>query len=153
MDKDLVQVPGRLDLEFSYAAGKTGSAFFKAIIDRKEILGTKCPECKRVLLPPRSFCERCFIETTEWVKVGNGGTIEAFTIVCEKFEGLPEPPYAIAYVLLDGASTAMANFVKGMELNDVEEALKHIKIGARVRVVFKKKRHGRITDFWYELER
>jgi hypothetical protein len=93
------------------------------------------------------------VETTEWVKVKNAGTIEAFTIVCEKFEGLPDPPYAIAYVLLEGASTAMANFVKGIDLNNIEEALKHIKIGVRVRVVFKRKRRGRITDFWYELDR
>ncbi len=149
----MIRIPGRLDIEFGYAAGRAGSVFFNALGERKEILGTKCPECGRVLLPPRSFCERCFVETTEWVKVGNEGIIEAFTIVYENFEGLPEPPYAIAYVLLDGASTAMANFVKGMDLNNVEEALKHIKIGARIRVVFKRKRQGRITDFWYELEK
>lgn len=152
MDEDSIVIHGRLEMEFSYAAGKTGSAFFRALKDKKEILGRKCPECERILLPPRSFCERCFTETTEWVGVGCGGTVQAFTVVYEKFEGLPEPPYAIAYVLLDGASTSMANFVKGIDLSDTEKALRHIKIGRRVRVVFKRKREGRITDFWYEPE-
>ena len=151
MKDDLIFIPQRWDIKYNHAAGETGSTFFNAIKERKEIIGKKCPKCKRVLLPPRSFCERCFVETTEWVNVGKEGRIEAFTIVYERFEGLPDPPYAIAYVLLDGASTAMANFVKGVDLSDIKEALKRVKIGARVRVAFKKRREGRITDFWYEL--
>jgi uncharacterized OB-fold protein len=151
MEGSFIFIPQRWDIKFNHAAGETGSAFFNAIMERKEILGKKCPRCKRVLLPPRSFCERCFVETTEWVKVGREGKIQAFTIVYEKFEGLPTPPYAIAYVLLDGANTAMANFVKGVDLSDVNQALERIKIGAMVRVIFKRKREGRITDFWYEL--
>ena len=151
-EEDLIFIPQRWDLKFHHAAGETGTRFFKAIMERREILGKKCPKCKRVLLPPRSFCERCFVETTEWIKVGNEGTIQAFTIVYEKFEGLPDPPYAIAYVLLDGANTAMANFVKGIDLTDIKKALKRIKIGAKVQVAFSKKRQGRITDFWYELK-
>jgi len=153
MNEDLILIPGRLEIEFNYAAGKSGSAFFRAIMDKKEILGRKCPNCERVLLPPRSFCERCFVETTEWIKVGKEGSVEAFTVVYEKFEGLPDPPYAIAYVLLDGANTAMANFVKGIDLNNIKEALKFLKIGAKVHVAFKRKREGRITDFWYELKK
>jgi uncharacterized OB-fold protein len=151
MKNDLVFIPQRWNIKFNHAAGETGSAFFKAIMERKEILGKKCPECKRVLLPPRSFCERCFAQTEEWVKVGREGKIQAFTIVYEKFEGLPDPPYTIAYVLLNGAGTAMVNFVKGLDLSDLNGALGQIKIGTKVKVVFKKKREGRITDFWYEV--
>ncbi|MCI0453579.1 MAG: Zn-ribbon domain-containing OB-fold protein [Candidatus Dadabacteria bacterium] len=151
MKDDLIFIAQRWDIEFKHAAGETASTFFKAIMQRREILGRLCPKCKRVLLPPRSFCERCFVETSEWVKVGGEGKIQSFTIVYEKFEGLPPPPYAIAYVLLDGASTAMVNFVKGLDLNNLDQAIKKIKIGAKVKVAFKRKREGRITDFWYEL--
>ncbi|GIW46722.1 MAG: hypothetical protein KatS3mg078_0599 [Deltaproteobacteria bacterium] len=151
MSKELLFISQHWDIEFNHAAGETASVFFKGIRERKEILGRRCPACKRVLLPPRSFCERCFVDTLEWVKVGKEGTIEAFTIVYEQFRGLPKPPYAIAYVLLDGASTAMVNFLKKVDLNNLQEALERIKIGARVKVVFKRKRRGRITDFWYEL--
>jgi len=151
MGENPIFIPQRWDIKFNHAAGEVGSMFFKAIMEGKEILGKRCPKCKRVLLPPRSFCERCFVETDEWVSVGKEGRIEAFTIVYEKFEGLPDPPYAVAYVLLDGASTAMANFLKGVDLSDISQALKRIGIGARVRAAFKRKREGRITDFWYEL--
>jgi hypothetical protein len=152
MQNDLIFIPQHWDIKYDHAAGETGTRFFKAIMEQREILGKRCPRCKRVLLPPRSFCERCFVETKEWVRVGREGTIQAFTIVYEKFEGLPDPPYAIGYVLLEGASTAMANFVKGMDLSDINKALKRIKIGAKAQVAFRRKRQGRITDFWYELK-
>jgi len=79
------------------------------------------------------------------------GTIQAFTVVPVKFESLPDPPYAIAYVLLDGAGTAMVNFVKNVDLSDLRKAAKKLAIGKRVRVVFEKKRKGTIHDFHYEL--
>lgn len=74
------------------------------------------------MLPPRGYCERCFVPAKEYVQVGTEGMIEAATIVTQKFENLPDPPYAIAYVRLDGASTAMINFVHGVDLTDVEKA-------------------------------
>jgi uncharacterized OB-fold protein len=151
MKEDLIFIPQTWNIKFNHAAGETGSTFFKAIMERKEILGKRCPRCRRVLLPPRSFCERCFVQTNDWVKVGTEGKIQAFTIVYEKFDGLPDPPYAIAYVLLDGASTAMVNFIKGLDFTDLNGALNQIKIGIRVKVVFKRKREGKITDFWYEI--
>ena len=60
-------------------------------------------------LPPRAYCERSFAPCDGWVEVGLEGVIEAATIVVAAFENLPPPPYAIAYVRLDGGSTAMIN--------------------------------------------
>jgi len=85
------------------------------------------------------------------VEVGQEGTVQAFTIVPVKFESLPDPPYAIAYALLDGADTALVNFVKNVDLSDLEKAARKMAIGKRVRVVFKKRRKGTIRDFHYEL--
>lgn len=47
---------------------------------------------------------------------------------------LPEPPYAIAYVRLDGVSTAMVNFVRKLDLSDVPAAAAKLTPGTRVRV-------------------
>ena len=76
---------------------------------------------------------------------------EAATIVTAQFEGLPKPPYAIAYVRLDGVSTALLNFVQGEDLSDVPAAAARLKPGTRVRVAFVSKPEGRITDFHYVL--
>ena len=149
--RDIMVVPGEWHIRYQYAAGKVGTEFFRRLRDDAKIMATKCPKCDLVMLPPRGYCERCFVPAEEWVEVKDTGTIEACTIVTEQFEGLPKPPYAIAYVVLDGASTAMINFVSGVDLSDVREAAKILGIGRRVRVAFNKEREGKITDFHYEL--
>lgn len=149
--EDVMVFPGEWHVRYNYAAGKTATKFFKHLRDDAKIMATKCPKCQLVILPPRGYCERCFVPAEEWVEIGGQGTIEACTIVGEEFEGLPKPPYAIAYVLLDGARTAMINYVKGVDLSNIREAAKNLSVGKKVKVVFHKKREGRVTDFHYEL--
>ena len=150
MKDDTMTLKGGWNVQYNYAVGPTGRTFFQALRKAK-IIAPKCPACGLVMLPPRSFCERCFVPAEEWVEVGQEGTIQAFTIVPVKFESLPDPPYAIAYVLLDGADTALVNFVEKVDLSDLQRAAKKMAIGKRVRVVFKKRRKGNINDFHYEL--
>lgn len=146
---EIITIPGEWHVRYDYDAGKIVSHFLKTVRDEKKIQATKCPSCQLVMLPPRGYCERCFVEAKEWVTVGNSGVIEASTIVTQKFDGLPDPPYAIAYVRLDGASTAMVNFVKNIDLSNLDEAIENLKIGNRLKVKFKEEREGRITDFYY----
>ncbi|OGP96089.1 MAG: hypothetical protein A2157_19085 [Deltaproteobacteria bacterium RBG_16_47_11] len=148
----LLQIPGNWNIPYNYTAGKTASRFLIELRDNQKILGTKCTKCKRVFIPPRSFCESCFIAIGEnaWVELGKEGTIEAFTIVPVEFPGAPKPPYAIAYVKVDGADTAIANFLEGVDLTDVRTAGKKIRIGGRAKIKFKDVREARITDFVFE---
>ena len=91
------------NITYDHALGETASWFYTRIRDEGAIYGRRCAKTGRVLVPPRSFSDETLLPTTEWVKVGPGGRIEAFTMVYEKFNNLPEPPYAFGYVLLDGA--------------------------------------------------
>ena len=142
---------GEWNIHYDYAVGETATRFFLRLRDEGRIVGRRCPGCEAVLVPPRAYCERCFVRTVEWVDVGPQGTIEAFTIVYEPFDGLPEPPYAVAYVTLDGATTAMANFVKGLDLSAPEAAARQLAVGSRVEAVFAVEREAKITDFHYRL--
>ncbi len=151
MSEELIFIPGKWELPYHYAAGKVSSHFFIELRDNKKLLGIKCPKCGRVMMPPRGFCERCFVEAGEWVEVGPEGTIEAFTITMEKWPGNPDPPFAVAYVKLDGADTAMMNYVSGLDFSDLEETAKTLQIGSRVTVTFKEEREGQVTDFEYTL--
>ena len=104
----------------------------------------------RVLVPPRSFSDETLLPTTEWVEVGPGGRIEAFTFVYEQFNNLPDPPYAFGYVLLDGADTALGGYFKGVDLTDPARRRRQLKIGTRVVTKFAEQRKGDVLDFWYE---
>ncbi len=150
---ELLSIPGKWDLTYNYTAGETISKFLIEIRDNATIIATKCEQCNRVIVPPRSYCERCFISIKDnWVKLEPKGTLEAYTIVTYKFEGLPDPPYIIGYFKLNGADTTIPHFLTGVDLSNLEDARKKIKVGMPVRVVFKNKeqREGRMTDFRIE---
>ena len=98
-------------ITYNHALGETASWFYARIRDEAVIYGRRCAKSGRVLVPPRSFSDETLLPTTDWVKVGPGGRIEAFTMVYEKFNNLPEPPYAFGYVLLDGADTALGEAI------------------------------------------
>lgn len=137
------------DIRYQHTADAVAARFFEAIRDEGRLLGIRCPQCDRVLVPPRPFCDRDFVDTDGWVDLGNEGVIELFTIVYLKTPGLPEPPYAIAYVRPDGADTAIMNLVEGVDLSDPSSAAESLAIGRRVRVEFNEEREGRVSDFHY----
>jgi uncharacterized OB-fold protein len=142
--------PAEWHVRYRYPVGETATRFFAALRE-KRIMATRCRASGISYLPPRAYCERSFEPCDEWVEAGHGGVIEAATIVSAAFENLPAPPYAIAYVRLDGVDTALVNFVRGLALDAVEEAAQKLRPGARVRVVFNEEPQGRITDFHYVL--
>ena len=139
-------------ITYTHALGETASWFYAQIRDNAKLYGRRCAATGRVLIPPRSFSDQTLKPTTEWVEVGPGGRIEAFSIVYEQFQNLPEPPYAFGYVLLDGADTALGGFFKGVDLKDPAKAAAVLKIGTRVVTKFAEKRTGDVLDFWYEVE-
>ena len=150
---ELITIPGRWDFEYRYFAGATASRFFAEIRDHRRIMGTRCARSGRVLVPARSFSDAEYEPTTDWVETGPGGLLEVFTIVGTKFPGLPDPPFILGYVTLDGADTAILNYIGGVDLGDLDAAARMLMTRPRVKAVFKDQREGRITDFHFEVER
>ena len=139
------------NITYDHALGETASFFYTQIRDHARILGRRCAKTNHVLVPPRAFSDETLLPTTEWVEVGPGGTIAAFTMVYERFNNLPDPPYAFGYVLLDGADTALGGYFKGVDLTDPDKAAEKLAIGTRVITKFAEQRKGDGLDFWYEL--
>ena len=138
------------DLSYRHALGTTVGGFL-AGLRAKRLLGRRCPKCRRVLFPARSFCDRDHVETTDWAEVGHHGVLEMFTIVYEPFPGMRvKPPYVLAYARLDGADTAVVGYVKGLDLSDVSKAAAKLTTGTPVLVKFVDDPQGEITDFWFE---
>lgn len=140
------------DIHYQHTLDEVQRHFFDVVRDEGRLVGIRCPVCDRVLAPPRSFCDRDFVRTAEWVDLGDEGVIELFTIVALKTPGLPDPPYVLAYVRPDGADTALLNLLEGVDLTDIKAAAERIKIGARVKISFNETRTGRVDDFRFVLE-
>ena len=88
------------------------------------LLLKKCLACSQVHYYPRAICPFCGSDRTEWQQVSGRGTIYSWSVMRRA-----EVPYAIAYVTLEEGVTMMTNIV------DCD--LDGIRIGQRVRVVFK----------------
>ena len=128
-----------VNLSFNYAAGEAASRFLIALRDEKKILGTRCPSCRRVLVPARSFCPRCFVDTGEWVEVGPAGTVSAFAPVFHSLSA-ESRIVSLALIRLDGADTALVHFIGEADAPQ---------IGLRVVAVFAESRSGHILDIAY----
>ncbi len=135
---------GEGEQPFSYAVGEFGSRFLAEIRDNKKFMGVRCPKCKKVYIPPRKLCGPCFTEMDEWVEVADEGVLYSYTILRFAFldpeTGKEKPvPYGYAFIKLDGADTCFQHFV---EIKDESK----VKVGARVKAIFKEKREGKIVD-------
>lgn len=120
-----------------------GSRFLAELRDHKKFLASRCPSCRRVYVPPRPLCGRCYAKMDEWVEVGPEGVLEAFTILRFPFidpeTGERRPvPYGYGFVRLDGADTNLQHFLRVGE--------KPPRIGMRVRPVFAEERRGTLRD-------
>ncbi len=114
------------------------------------IVARTCYKCRRIMIPPRMFCELCFRPTDEWVFLKDTGTINTYSIVHVNWDasrrGPDEPPLIPAVIEIDGASKGMG--IMHM-LGEVDP--KDVSIGMKVKAVWKPEdeRTGAITDILY----
>lgn len=133
------------DLNYDVHLGATWGRFMTGLTEQK-ILANKCPECSRVFVPPQAYCESCFVRTGEWLELPAEGAVETFTVAWLGFRGGPTPPYAIAGIRLDGASTLLMHYVQGLDLSDPTAVREQLPPGTRVCAVWAQERTGQILD-------
>jgi uncharacterized OB-fold protein/acyl dehydratase len=129
---DAFVIEGKLALPYQYFAGATGSRFLVALRDEHKLLGTRCPTCGKVTVPPRPTCELHPGPATEWVSLPGTGEIAGFTVIryAEPYQPC-KPPYVLALIKLDGADSRLTHVVKGV-------APSQVRVGLRVKPVFAK---------------
>lgn len=135
-----IKLQGSIEIGYEWSAGVAGSRFFQEIRDNKRIMGTKCPKCGRVLVPPRIFCEECFVDVEEWVEVSSKGELVTFG---ESYLGTDgsklKEPWIVGIIRLDGADGGLIHYIG-------EARPEELKIGMRMEAVFNEKRNGNILD-------
>ncbi|MBI4575052.1 MAG: AMP-binding protein [Planctomycetes bacterium] len=137
-----LEVPDRIEMEYRYSYGGQ-SRFFREVLEHRRLLGSRCTTCGKVYLPPRTACGDCYA-ATEWVPLGDRGTVRTFTTVhYATSDFFRRVPFVCAYVQVDGADTLyLANVV----MDDPRAA----RVGMRVRAVFLDDPRGDAGDFWFE---
>jgi len=136
-------IDGEIQIKYKWSLGKAGERFFTEIRDNKKIMGTKCRQCGRVLVPPRIFCEECFVEDMEWVEVEPKGTLMTFGDSYFSTDGKRlKEPWMLGIVRLNGSDGGLIHFIGEARPEDLQ-------IGMSMEIVFKDKREANIMDIQY----
>jgi uncharacterized OB-fold protein len=136
-------------IPYELSTGPTWWQYFEEFKNEK-IFATRCPRCNRVMVPAWSFCNDCFVEAKEWVELSGEGEINGWSLTNYSYFGMPkDPPFVVAQMALDGADTDFWHFIGGIDLNDMDLVTATIKIGSRVKPVWRKEKKGCIYDIDY----
>ena len=142
LDETFLTPTAPMDFVYNYRVGAYMERYLNGFKDKK-ILGSKCPGCRRVAVPPHMWCGICNKKTEELVEVSQEGTLVNFTIghvVMEKGQLQPvEAPYLLGMIKLDGASSPLLARVEGIDLREVQT-------GTRLRAVWREPVEGDYQD-------
>ncbi|MBM4386815.1 MAG: Zn-ribbon domain-containing OB-fold protein [Deltaproteobacteria bacterium] len=130
---------GDFPVYYLYTTGAAGRIFFGNLKEKGEFTGGKCPACSRVYFPLRIYCEECFEEIKEFVKLPLKGRVVTFTVVARDIDGRGfDAPRTAAFVNIEGSCGGIFGFVKdgGVEIGDQVEAV----------LKSKKERNGTMDD-------
>ena len=108
------------------------------------LVGVHCHKCRRLVIPPRIFCEWCFRPMDEWVPLPDTGTVNTFSLCYVTWDmrqlTVPEIP---AVIDIDGTHPSVGIMHL---LGEVDPKAVHI--GMKVQAVWKPagERTGSILD-------
>jgi uncharacterized OB-fold protein len=88
-----------------------------------------CKDCGKPHYYPRGICPHCFSTNLEWKQAKGTGEVYTYSIM-----NAGKPPYVIAYVTLDEGVSMMTNIV--------DVPFDQVKVGQKVKVVFKDMDNG-----------
>jgi hypothetical protein len=149
MVREFRTLESQVSLPYRLAYGATWTRFFEGFKEEK-ILGTRCAKCRRVLVPARTFCPRCFVDTEEWVECAQEGKLVAWCLTNYSYFAQPlKPPFISAMIRLDDTDVNFIHLLGGFDMTDLESVRGKIKNGMRVRAVWEKGKKGHILDLKY----
>jgi uncharacterized OB-fold protein len=69
---------------------------------RRQLVFSRCSECRRVLHPPRALCDECGSENIDWVPTDGRGRVYAVVVVEHQVHPAFPVPYTLALVDVEG---------------------------------------------------
>ncbi|MGA1822474.1 MAG: Zn-ribbon domain-containing OB-fold protein [Thermoplasmatota archaeon] len=135
---------GNMQADYFYSNGVAGDKFFKNLMKNDTFLASKCGKCGKVYVPPRLYCEDCFVEIPDnaFTEVKPKGVIRVNTTAILDAHGDPlEDPVVMALIDIDGTDGSMLGRIKTKDLG-VDLSGKKVKAVLRP----KKDREGTMKD-------
>lgn len=122
---ELIDFP--LKFSFRHSLGKVSRFFIE--LENRRLMGTCCPFCNSIWMPPRAICPEDQ-KVTHWVEVPSYGYLEAFSRSAYGLgtDGGTES-LVLGYIRLRGARTAMLQQLRNISDDDNLEIGMPVKAG------------------------
>ncbi len=153
-EQELVVLKTVISVDQKFATGPVMGKFLKGLKEKK-ILANKCPECKKLQLPPKEICGDCRVRCEEFVEVGPRGNVRMMDLT---LYASPDPltgetretPYGTVFILLDGCkgNETFTHYIRPDQLDRIEMGWNEKK-GTIVRPVWAEERTGHVYDIKY----
>ncbi|MEM1942793.1 MAG: Zn-ribbon domain-containing OB-fold protein [Candidatus Caldarchaeum sp.] len=147
----------RIACDYRHVPGKAYSRFLQGLKDGV-ILGTRCSGCRRLMVPPRVFCELCFRDVDLWEEHAGEGVVATYSVAHVGTDpGVRlEKPMVVAVVWLEDtlnkpSSSRAVMHAAGLLHRLDEVSPEEVRIGMRVKPLWKpaENRVGSILDIKY----
>ena len=136
-----LSAPLKVEFDYTRSLGPVLSRFMTGLRDRT-ILGSRAAD-GRVLVPPTEYDPVSHEAPTDFVEVGQTGTVQTWTWVSSPVADQPlDRPFAFALVLLDGADSPILHAVDAGSPDAMST-------GMRVQVRWADEPQGHIRDFHF----
>jgi len=151
LERKVLSVKWTPSLKYAWDNGPALGRYLAELKNGK-IIAKKCDKCQRLMIPPRMFCELCWVPSGEWVYVQDTGRVNTWVVSYVDWKATRLDikggvrPYTPAVIEIDGASKEMGI----LHLLDEVDPWK-IYRGMKVKAVWKppEERIGAITDIKY----
>jgi uncharacterized OB-fold protein len=93
---------------------------FYKFLGQSKLMAGKCTHCKKIHLPPRPLCDKCFSQEFTWVEVATRGKLLTYTVIYiapQQFQEMA--PYAVGIIQLENGAK-----LPGMIRGVMEEQLR-----------------------------
>lgn len=133
----------RFAARYAWDCGLAVGAYLEGL--REGVLwATVCGGCRRVMVPPRTFCELCWRPVRRWRTLPGSGRVNTFSLCYVNWDATRrQDPLIPAVVELDGASPQMGILHLLGEVDPLQ-----VEMGMAVEAVWRpeEERQGAITD-------
>lgn len=143
-EKVIISNKGMVRAEYAFWVGQYMDRFYDGL-EKKKIVGNKCPKCGDVFVPPRKICGKCNMTiplNENWVDLPNTGTLINYTITPYRINdrgSRTAKPQIIGIIRIDGSNTGIIFRLLNIEPKDV-------KTGMKVKIEWEEKTKGDPTD-------
>jgi len=136
-------------LPYKLSVGQVFYRFYEGLKEEK-IFGNRCPQCKKTLVPPRSFCPACYVDMDEWVEISQEGEVVSWALIRKGCYGMPyDPPFISGLIRLEGTDCDFLHVIGGIDLTDSDKVAARIRRGSKVKAVWNEEKKGHMLDIKY----